>query len=151
MLVDIVSFLGAVAGYFTGKFTEEELKPGKIYFLILEIIILFALVILSLIKEFNFVLFFLGIIAGIFFRFEYFYFGIILGNGINFLDSALVFVYGLPYGTLAFYKNNFKKIFYGAVLFVIGSLAFLSSYNLLPFAAGGIATILVLTIKKLFH
>ncbi len=149
MIVNALSFLGSVIGYFIGKFTKEELKPGKFYFMLLEAAVLAALIVFLSMKDFNLILFVIGVIFGFILRFEYFYFGIILAQNINFLNAGLIFLYGLPYGTLVFYKKNFKILFYSAVLFAAGSLAVFLDYNLASFAAGGIASILVLTIKNL--
>lgn len=151
MIVNALSFLGSVTGYFMGKFTEEELKPGKLYFMLLETAVLAALIVFLSMKNFNLILFVVGVIFGFILRFEYFYFGIILAQNINFLNAGLIFLYGLPYGTLVFYKKNFKILFYSTVFFAIGSLAVFLDYNLASFAAGGIASILVLAIKNLFH
>ncbi len=151
MIVNAVSFLGSIIGYFTGKFTEEELKPGRIYFEILKIAVLILLAASAFLKGFNILFFIIGLILGFILRYEYFYFGILLAQNINFLNAGLVFIYGLPYGTLAFYKENFRTLFYSAVFFAVGSLAFFSEYYLVSLAAGGMISVLVFNIISFYR
>jgi len=149
MIVNALSFFGSIIGYFTGKFTEEELKSGRIYFEILKIAVLTLLTLFIFLKNFNLLLLTIGIILGFILRYEYFYFGVLLTQNLNFLNAGLVFLYGLPYGTLAFHKKSFKTLFYSAVFFSIGSLAVFFDYNLMSFAAGGMISVLAFNIISL--
>src|SRR3989344_783744 len=151
MIVNALSFLGSIIGYFIGRFTEEELKPGRIYFEIIKIIVLALLTVFIFLKNFNLILLIIGLILRFILRYEYFYFGVLLTQNLNFLNAGLVFLYGLPYGTLAFHKKNLKTLFYSVVFFVIGSLAVFLDYSLMSFAAGGMISILSFNIKKIFH
>jgi len=145
MLYFILAFLGLVVGYIIAFFTKEELKSGFIYFKVLELVTLFSLALLFLYPSFNFILFFFGLIFGFFFRFPYFYFGfgLVALSDINllFLGSVLVFLYGLPTGSLIFLEKKWKKIIYAFVLFSFPFFTSLFHYNFLSFAAGGLLSL----------
>jgi len=89
MLEYLISFVGLFVGYVISYYTKEELKQGKIYFKILEIVTL-TIIIALLFAEFNFILFVAGLVIGFIFRYEYFYLGI---SAINFLDNNLRFLH----------------------------------------------------------
>ena len=151
MLYIAISFFGCILGYLTGKFTKEELKQSSFYLNILELIILFILSFYFLYSSFNLILFFVGLFLGLLFKFEYFYFGAGVVSGQDFLSSALIFVYGMPYWSLVYYKKKWKTLFYSFILFSMSALTYLFDYSLLSFAGGGLTGILLIKIWKIFH
>lgn len=134
----IIAFIGIIIGLLLARFTKEELKQGKKYFIWFKKIIL-AILILTLIHIILTKLFFsrdilfaligliTGLAAGYFFKKEYFYFGLAL---YLFLYSPfflfvviLIFLFGLPYGTLLFTKKNkYKILLYESIIFVFPPL-----------------------------
>ena len=99
-----VSFLGQFIGWFIANRTEEELKDGRRYFLILTTSLLALLISFSIYYSFNVYLLIIGLIIGYLINKEYLFFGILsMKNDI--LLNSLIFVYGLPYGSL-----NYKSI-----------------------------------------
>jgi len=160
-LVFILSFLGLAVGILIAKYTKEEIKPGKKYFIILKKLILVSIsfVILSYIKMTW--IFFLGMFIGYFFREVYFYLGLAIGSSISpsimiisalpyspthffFLLSSLTFLFGLPQGTLLVENFDKNKVIgnhmFSAIIFSIGLiLACIISYKyVLMFASGAI-------------
>ncbi|MBT4174506.1 hypothetical protein HOC80_02950 [archaeon] len=145
-LIPIVAFLGLAAGILLKKTCKEEIKPGKPYFKILEKIIL-AIIIIS-IFHFNYtndIYFYLLIIAGLglgwLLSYNYLYFGIALTT-LNPLTAVLIFIYGLPRGTL---KPELKK---NIVLFALPFLLLLINYNFTSVAIGALTSILIKKIKN---
>lgn len=147
-LIFVLSFLGLLAGVAIAFFTKEELRPGKKYFTWLERLILLSmgLVIISYVREFL-MFFILGAVVGFVFRRVYFYFGIALAlasGQLLLLLSSLVFVFGLPRGSLLVYrlkrKDVMKDIIFSAVFFFIAVLVsyFLSYKFLLMFVSGAL-------------
>ena len=151
MVYTLVSFLGCIFGYIIARFTKEELKPGLIYFKISELVILLILSLSFLYSSFNLILLLTGIIFGIFLRFEYLYFGLGVISSLNFLTSALVFIYGLFYGSLIFYYKKWKNLVYSLILFFLGFLVYFLDYNILSFAAGGLLSLFFIKFWKIFH
>src|SRR3989338_2674120 len=99
MLYIIISLLGCLFGFILARYTKEELRKGVFYFRLLEILI------------------------GLILRFEYLYFGFVLvfpfSNDVLFLLSALIFIYGLPYGSLIYYNKKIKYLIWSVILFFI--------------------------------
>lgn len=151
MLYLIVSFLGCIIGYFIAKFTKEELKKGEIYFKILELVVLLSLVVVFLFNSFNVLFLILGLVLGFLLRFEYFYFGLGLVSVVDFLGSALVFLYGLPYGSLTFYHKKKKYLFFSFILFLVGLLNYFFNYNLASLSAGGLISLFIIKLWKIIH
>ena len=112
-MIYLISFIGQFIGYLIAKLAKEEIKPGKIYFNLLKNILLLIIIGFSIYYQFNIFYLISGLILGLIIKKEYFYFGIIANN---LLFSSLIFIYGLPYGTL---NNNLKKIIYNIPLFLI--------------------------------
>lgn len=147
-LIFALSFLGLLAGVVISFFTKEELRPGKKYFIGLERLVLLSigLVIISYVREF--LLFFIfGIVAGFVFRRVYFYFGIALAlasGQLLLLLSSLVFVFGLPRGSLLACrlkkKGIINDVIFSAVFFFIAVLlSYFFSYKfLLMFVSGAL-------------
>ncbi len=149
MIYSVLLILGIFLGYFVAKFTKEELKSGLIYFNVLELIILILLPLLFLYYSFNWVLLISGIVLGIILRFEYLYFGFgiissFFNINLSFLSSILVFIYGLPFGGIFYYKKKFRMLFFHTILFLIPFIFYLFKFNLLSFAAGGLLSLFVI-------
>lgn len=160
VLVLVLSFLGLIGGVIVSYFTKEELKPGKKYFLLLEKVLLLAISFTIIYYTGEFFLFLaLGILAGFIFRKSYFYFGLALplaSGTLLVLISSLVFVFGLPHGTLLASRYKIKdlkkqlvilaNLFLAAILITL----FLNYSPLLMFASGAlIASSMGLKIWKL--
>ncbi len=140
-LIPIIAFLGLIGGIILKKTCKEETKPGRPYFKLLEKIIL-AILIITLFY-FNYttsVYFYLLIIVGLGLAwlqpYTYLYFGIALTT-LNPLTAVLVFMYGLPQGTL---KPELKR---NIILFALPFLLLLIDFNFTGIAIGGLITILL--------
>ncbi|MBS3167552.1 hypothetical protein J4216_00300 [Candidatus Woesearchaeota archaeon] len=140
MIPNFIAFLGTILGYFIADKTQDELSDGKIYFKIFELIILLILIILFLINGFVWWLFLIGVIFGFFLRYEYLYFGFLN----NLLGLFLVFLYGLPYGSLLYMEKKWKYIFYSLVFFIIGFFINFLGFNLINFGLGGLVTLFLI-------
>lgn len=163
LLVSLLSFLGLIFGVILAIFTKEELKPGSKYFnMLIKIILITILLFLSLKLLYNslfptLVAFSIGIISSILFRKNYLYFGILIFT-VSFYEKeffsfilALIFLYGLPFGTIIATNNinKIKKVYpiliSNFILFIIPSIILVlesisSQYKslLLAFSAGAI-------------
>ncbi|MBS3159613.1 hypothetical protein J4436_02390 [Candidatus Woesearchaeota archaeon] len=129
--------IGIIFGIILAKKIPEEIKPGKKYFKLFEILLLTIIFLISL-KEINYILLFIGVIIGYFFTKEYFYFGLL---NLSSLIISLVFIYGLPFGTINL--NNKKEIIRNIILFFIAILSLFIDYNFLSFAIGGLGSIII--------
>jgi len=130
----IIAFLGIIIGLILARFTKEELRPGKKYFIWFKKIILLILVVtlihfsltkIFFIRDFVFTLIglIIGLFVGYFFKKEYFYFGFVLyllAYTSSFLFiSILIFLFGLPYGTLLFTKKyKYNTLLYDFIAFI---------------------------------
>ena len=108
MLFGLIALIGLFFGIFLAYFIKEEIEDGRVYFLSLEIITLIVLIFFSFKLSISL---FIGIIFGFIIRKEYFYFSIgivssVFNKDLNFIYSILVFVYGMPYGSLLVYKEK---------------------------------------------
>ena len=136
----IIAFLGLIVGLILARFTKEELKPGRKYFIWFKKIILLVLVVslvyiawsnMFFIKEAigAIIGFLVGLIVAYFFKKEYFYFGLalyILAYTQSFIFiTILIFLFGLPYGTLLFSKKfKYKTALFDLIMFIIPLLIF---------------------------
>lgn len=141
----ILSFFGLIAGIILAHYTKEELKTGKKYFIILYKFILFITIIYALfLSELNYYLFgaILGIILFIFLRNIYLYLGLLIFSTLNLYMFYLVFLFGLPYGSLIYSKKDLRNIVLNSfVWFVAAALILLIDINqtfLLSFSAGAL-------------
>ncbi|MBU0930354.1 MAG: hypothetical protein KJ623_04770 [Nanoarchaeota archaeon] len=134
----LLSFIGILAGILIARYTKEELKEGKKYFIILERIclILISLILISNYKISWVVL--LGLIAGYFLNIIYLVFGLTLVLTNNMMLSIIVFIYGMPYGSML--KEKTKKVLKDLVLFLLPALLLINNFNLtnelISFAVG---------------
>ncbi|HLC86215.1 MAG TPA: hypothetical protein VJG30_02935 [Candidatus Nanoarchaeia archaeon] len=148
----IISFLGLPTGYVIAKYTEEELKKGKIYFQLIEIITLIAIVGI-LLNNFQAIPYALGLVIGYFFRYEYFYLGLgavnNLENSLRFLHSSLIFLYGLAYGSINY--KNINLVLFNLLFFLMPFLLILLEYYVTSLAAGALTSTLILKAYKLIE
>ncbi len=154
MVYGLVAIVGLFFGIFLAYFVKEEIKPGRIYFILLEVLVLASLVVVSYLLGFNVVLFLIGLLFGFLLRKEYFYFGIGIisssaSKNINFLYGALVLLYGMPYGSLLTFEKTFKRIYLDTVLFFVPILFHFLDLNLISFSMGGLFSVVVLKTAKL--
>lgn len=158
VLIFVLSFLGLLAGVIISFFTKEELKPGERYFMLLEkVVLLFiSLVIIFYVKSF-FLFFIAGVLAGFIFRKAYFYFGMALPLAFEsflFLFSSLVFVFGMPHGTLL--ASRLKKkdvtreiVFSGVAFFLALLLGYFLDYDpLLMMVSGALISLSIVGFEK---
>ncbi|MBU1245894.1 MAG: hypothetical protein ABIJ20_02185 [Nanoarchaeota archaeon] len=158
MLIEIIiTFLGIVVGLLLARFTKEELKQGKKYFIWLKRTILIFLVTflfyLALPNYISTIIFFIiGLIVAYFFKKEYFYFGLALFSTLNLFTVILIFLFGLPYGSLLFSKKyKYKTLLFDLVFFAIPFLLlFVKIPNnfILAFTSGALFTLIFKVNKK---
>ena len=149
LFISFLVFLSFLIGNFIAKYTKDEIKTGKRYFLLLEKILLGIFILfLGIQAGFPGILGgILGIILAFFFPNPVIYLGIGLAfsSGSLFL-SSMVFLYGLVYGSL---QHLGKKILPFFLFFMIPSVAVfvfpLTSYApfFLGFSAGALGFIFV--------
>ncbi len=145
----LIAFLGLVCGIFLGKYTREELKDGKKYFILLEKSILFVLILFLLYNvSFSFLVVISSLIGVLLSRKLnkiYFYLGLtfVLINDLSI--TALIFIFGLPYGSLLYHSKKIKEwswnLLYFAIplsLLLIGDFVSLYSEYFLAFASGSL-------------
>lgn len=143
----IVVFLGLIIGIIIAKYTKEELQTGKKYFTLLQKLFLFiiSLLLLFFFKLNIIYIIILSILFIIFLFFIKLKKNIIMYNllaivlfissskEIYFIYiSSLIFLYGIPTGTLFYYKKgNVKKFFKYYVWFLMISLLLFFSFYLI--------------------
>lgn len=125
----LIAFLGLVAGFILGKYTKEELKDGKKYFILLERLILFILIVFMLYRvDFSLLVVFCFFVGMLFFYKldkSYFYLGMLMVLSLflskDFLMNVtfLIFVFGLPYGSIFYQKKKIKEITWNLIYFAI--------------------------------
>lgn len=147
LFIFALSFLGLVAGVILAFLTKEELLPGEKYFKLLEkvLLLIIGVVIISYVADF-FSFFFIGLVLGVFFRRLYAYAGVLAAiesKEFLLLVSSLVFLLGLPHGTLIvknLLKNEriFRELLFSAGFFLGGLIVFwvFGCHPLLMLAAG---------------
>ena len=140
----LAALSGQIAGVWLGKNAAEEIPAGRKYFFWLKQLLLCSLIIFLVLREFNLFLFLAGMIGGIFLRREYAYFGMILAGNITLLSAGLIFVYGIPLGTLVFAQRKFIDLGKNALVFFLGLLTVKIAIDWVTFACGGFLTFLVL-------
>jgi len=132
-LISLISFLGIIVGIILNKIAKEEIKFGKFgarYFVWMKRIILILLIIIVtyFIENIALVLsfFIIGFILSIFLS-EYFslslamLFGFLNESKVFIIISSLVFLYGLPYGSML---RRIKKEYVLILLFFFFPLLF---------------------------
>src|SRR3989344_4860014 len=136
----LVSFLGQFIGWFIANRTEEELKDGKRYFLVLTNLLIASLIIFSIYYSFNIYLLIIGLIIGFFINKEYLFFSVLAMRN-DVLLNSLIFIYGLPYGSLNY--KSIKVLFMNILFFFIPFLLLLFDINFYSLGAGGLLGILI--------
>ena len=111
ILIAGIAFLGLLVGYLLTFLAKEEIKPGKKYFVILEraILIILALVLLSQVwtSPAFIIPLIIGLLVGYFLKVRYLYLGLALAASITLsteffvLVASLIFLHGLPYGSIS--------------------------------------------------
>ena len=132
IIESILAFIGIFVGLLIAKYTKEEFKAGKKYFIILYKSILFLLIIYLLYfvnLDWTILLFMVGFVITLFFSNLYFYLGLAVFSSASIYVAFFVFLLGLPYGTLLFHKKNVKKYLkYSFIFFVLSSLLLLFDF-----------------------
>ena len=155
VIVMMIAFLGVATGVFIGRHTYEELKNGEKYFILFKNFILVAIAVIFLlsIKRFSIdllVFFLAGFFIAHFLRLNYLFLGfggvasIAMGNMLTIMP--LIYVYGLPFGTIRYYhiKNHVKLLRVLLVNFILFMLPILllffdfDTYALAVFSAGAL-------------
>lgn len=149
--IPLVSFLGLVVGIILAKVSPEEMKPGKKSFQAMRILTLFLLIAALLYYSgLNLYLLAIGLALGLFVRLGYLYLGAALAGALMMsresllIVSSLVFIYGMPYGSLleSQKKITLQKLLSFALVFAIPFLLLLSQLkpsHILSLAAGLLA------------
>jgi len=154
ILESILAFVGLLVGSLLALFTRDELKSGKKYFILFYRVLLFILIIYLLyLSELNWWL--LGLVLGLLFTLVfselYFYLGLAVFSVMNVYEAFLVFLVGLPYGTLLFRKKRVKKyVLYSLILFFVPALILLVQIPetfLYSFVAGGLFSLFLRKIQ----
>src|SRR3989338_2784998 len=121
-LLPIVAFLGMVSGIITGRLAKEEFNENRRYVLFISRIILSILIVFLSYKSGSILSFLIGLVAGFFLTATYLYLGLAvastLASPFSFVVSTLVFLYGIPYGTLSFNTLNWRIIFLHMIFFL---------------------------------
>jgi hypothetical protein len=145
ILESVLAFIGLVVGIFLAKFTKEEFKSGRKYFVLLCKVVLFVLIVYFLyLAEINLLIlgFVLGVLVAYFFSNIYFYLGLGVFSSLNVYVTFLVFLFGLPYGTLIYHQKNLRKrILISLLLFFVPALILLvdvSTTLVFSFVAGAL-------------
>ncbi len=140
-LASLIVFVGIPTGIIVGKIAKEELKDGKKYFLRFQSI-LFALIVFFVLELYK-VHIVISIIASLLVlflsikikeKYAYIIFAVVLALSIKRIDffvieSALIFLYGLPTGSLIILNCKYK--IQKSLLGLFGYVHFLIISNLL--------------------
>tara|TARA_Y100000310_G_scaffold209958_1_gene210570 strand:- start:865 stop:1329 length:465 start_codon:yes stop_codon:yes gene_type:complete len=141
-----VAYFGIVGGLILGKIAEEELKEGKKYFVLLQnVLVALALTFMLMFNKLNIIV--SSVIgAGVFLfliylkkRYEKLYipkiayvlFGIMFYfsskmKSLFILESILIFLYGLPTGSLDFKKKVVKTLLGYSPFVILGLVLYLT-------------------------
>lgn len=145
LLESLLAFAGLIVGIILAKFTKEEFKSGKKYFVLLCRAALFVLIIYFLyLVEINWMTlgFVLGVLVSYFFNNIYFYLGLAYFSGFSSFVAFFVFLFGLPYGTLIYHKKRLRKrvLIYFVLFFITAliSLVVISKTFIYSFIAGAL-------------
>ncbi len=144
MILEIIlAFFGLISGIILANYTKEELKTGKKYFVIIYKTILIVAILYALfLASINIYLFgvIVGAISFIFLRNIYFYLGLLIFSTFNLYMFYLVFLFGIPYGSLIYSKKDLRNIVLNSfVWFIAAALILLINFNqtfILSFSAG---------------
>lgn len=150
----LVTFLGLIAGIIINNLTKEEYLANRKYILFLSRIILSVLIIFLASISDSFLGFFIGLIIGFFLKATYLYLGLaaasMLASQSSIIVSSLSFLYGIPYGTLAFYRWNWKMILLHLFFFLMPFL-FISWFENSDFLVSLSAGLLISGLENKFE
>lgn len=154
-LLSGIAFLGFVAGIIIGEYTKGEYSAqNKYYQIMLQAICLILGIIVILGYDFSLLNLFLvlaGLIAGFFlYKFLYLFLGIILalgyGQEVSYILFSLVFILGLPVGTLL-RERIIKNALFVLLIFALSLMTiFIPQGEQLGLFAG--ASLLSLAVRK---
>lgn len=139
----VLAFVGVFVGLFIAKYTKEEYKPGRKYFITFYKLMLFLLIVYLLYfatLDWYALFFVLGFVATLFFSNLYFYLGLAVFSSASLYMAFFVFLLGLPYGTLLSPRNNLKSyLLYSFIFFVVSALILLVNFvGISYFVAGAL-------------
>lgn len=146
IIESILAFIGIFVGLLIAKYTKEEFKSGKKYFIILYKLILFLIIIYLLYfvsLDWTVLCFILGFVVTLFFSNLYFYLGLAVFSSASLYVAFFVFLLGVPYGTLLFHKKNVKTYLkYSFIFFILSSLILLFNFSGINyFIAGALSSL----------
>lgn len=127
-MYSLLSFIGILIGILIARYTKEELKQGKKYFLWIERISLISIFLIILFSFKLSLLIIIGLAAGYFLPIEYLAFGLILISSENIAIASLVFIYGLSCGSLL--KEKTKSVLKELILFITPLLLLINNTGL---------------------
>jgi len=116
LVLSLIAFLGLIAGWFIRKYTKEEIKSGKKYFIWLNKAIALVLILVLLYLNLNVYFLIIGIVLGYFIRQSYLYLGLVSFDFVNYF----IFLFGLGYSALEKYSK--KILILSFVMFFVGVL-----------------------------
>ena len=147
LLIAMIAFLGSLTGIILAKMAKEEVEPGRKYFRWLKRVLLLILTI-SLLSpiwsSYGWILPFIGgLVLSFFLKKRYLYLGFatvvasVISLNFFLLVAMLVFLYGLPYGTLQnTIKNDFFLFIAPFLLFAFPEILINNAEIWLAFVAG---------------
>lgn len=154
ILIYILAFAGILLGVLLAYLARDELKSGKKYFVLFYKALLFILIIYLLyLSEVNWWLFgiVLGFLFSLIFSELYFFLGLAVFSSLNVYIAFIVFLIGLPYGTLLYTKKKIKYyLTYSLILFFVPALILLASLPLTfvySFIGGGLFSLFLRKIQ----
>ncbi|MBT6995436.1 hypothetical protein HN865_01440 [Candidatus Woesearchaeota archaeon] len=128
----VLAFVGVFVGLLLAKYTKEELKPGRKYFVTFYKLMLFLLIVYLLYfitLDWYALCFILGFVVTLFFSNLYFYLGLAVFSSVSLYTSFFVFLLGLPYGTLLYSRKNLKNyLIYSFIFFALSALILLFDF-----------------------
>lgn len=148
----ILTSLLALCGQFFGSFlafnSPEEFQFSRRYYTLFMYFTLLCLIIYLAWHFFSLIGFVIGLIAGFLMKREYLYFGLILASPLSveayLFSSGVIFMYGLPYGTLLYSQGRMMEIAFNALLFILAFLIARYAVDLTSFALGGLVVMFIL-------
>ena len=153
ILIYILAFVGVLLGLLLAHLARDELKSGKKYFILFYRILLFILIIYLLyLAEVNWWLFgiILGFLFSLLFSELYFFLGLAVFSTLNIYVAFIVFLIGLPYGTLLYAHKGVKKyLLYSLFLFFIPALILLVNFPLTFIYAFVVGALFSLFLRKI--
>jgi len=153
MLEQLVVLAGKYVGAILSHISKEEMDRITKTLKILTFVMMVVIIAASLTYSFNVIWFVIGMIIGTFLLLEYFFLGIISVSMIitgadSMLMSSIMFVFGIPFGSLQFHQKNYIMFFINTALFFLPYLLIFLGWDLMSLGAGGIAGIMIRRLKK---